>query len=255
MKICSRCNKNKNIDKFATYLYKYKNIKERRYYSYCYECYSKENKEYDKKRPERKHYLVENIKRWNKNNPNYNKNYNRKNNEKRTWHNMIARCYNLMFGSYTFYGGSGITVCDRWRFGENGKSGFECFYEDMGRKPSIEHSIDRYPNNNGNYEKDNCRWATQLEQAYNKTSTVWIEYEGEKLPAMEWSKKLNIPFTTIIYRNKNNIPLDSEVKIIKIKFGEKMYNYNELSEKFKMSINAIRYRLKNNIPLDKEKSK
>ena len=73
------------------------------------------------------------------------------------------------------YGGRGITVCIRWLIGENGKSGFECFLEDMGRKPSPQHSLDRWPNPNGNYEPGNCRWATPQEQADNRRKAVALE--------------------------------------------------------------------------------
>ena len=73
---------------------------------------------------------------------------------------MIKRCYSKNHNSYDYYGGRGITVCDRWL------ESFENFYEDMGEKPSKKHSLDRI-NNDGNYEPDNCRWATQSTQVIN----------------------------------------------------------------------------------------
>ena len=59
-----------------------------------------------------------------------------------------------------------ITVCDRWRYGEDGKSGFECFLADMGSRP-LGHSIDRIEVND-NYDPGNCRWATKSEQQRNQ---------------------------------------------------------------------------------------
>jgi len=72
---------------------------------------------------------------------------------------MIARCLNRTHPSYKNYGGRGIKVCERWM-------NFDNFYFDMGIKPDGL-SIDRI-NNNGNYEKSNCRWADRKTQNSNK---------------------------------------------------------------------------------------
>lgn len=76
-------------------------------------------------------------------------------------HSMILRCYNPRSESYRYYGGRGITVCERWR------TSYVLFLQDMGRKPTPQHSLDRI-NFNGNYEPGNCRWATVDEQNKNK---------------------------------------------------------------------------------------
>lgn len=77
----------------------------------------------------------------------------------RIWANMVSRCTNPKFDSFPWYGGRGISVCQEWRT-------FSTFLNDMGIAPEGL-TIDRI-NVNGNYCKQNCRWATWLEQASNK---------------------------------------------------------------------------------------
>lgn len=77
-----------------------------------------------------------------------------------SWVAMRKRCLNKKASNYYLYGGRGISVCERWI------ESFENFLEDMGERP-ISTTLDR-KNVNGNYQKDNCRWATAKEQANNR---------------------------------------------------------------------------------------
>lgn len=77
------------------------------------------------------------------------------------WKAMRERCRRKGHVQYEDYGGRGIKVCARW-------NSFENFLTDMGKRPSDKHSLDRYPNNDGDYEPTNCRWATAKQQANNR---------------------------------------------------------------------------------------
>lgn len=78
------------------------------------------------------------------------------------WQAMRQRCADIENGNY---GGRGISICRRW-------DDFNNFYADMGSRPSKRHSLDRYPNRNGNYEPGNVRWATSKQQNRNKDNNL-----------------------------------------------------------------------------------
>jgi len=79
-----------------------------------------------------------------------------------SWDHMKGRCLNPNHHAYADYGGRGITVHGPWI------KSFESFYEYMGPMPRPGYSIDRWPDNDGNYEPGNVRWATPLEQVRNR---------------------------------------------------------------------------------------
>lgn len=93
--------------------------------------------------------------------------YGREAPEYTSWRCMMDRCGRETNKSFKHYGGRGIIVCERWRTGDGRITGFECFVADMGKRPHGT-SIDRFPDNDGNYEPGNCRWATVSEQNQNR---------------------------------------------------------------------------------------
>lgn len=100
--------------------------------------------------------------------------------EYNTWSSMKSRCNNVNSPDYVDYGGRGIKICDRWLHS------FENFLEDMGKKPSKTHSLDRI-DNNGNYEPFNCKWSTKYEQGRNQRTNKWIEFNGIKMITADWA--------------------------------------------------------------------
>ena len=108
------------------------------------------------------------------------------------WQQMKERCLNSNSKSYKYYGGRGITVCKEW------KDSFENFYKDMGDRP-IKMTIDRI-DNDGNYCKENCRWATINQQNNNRSTNNPITFRGKTLNITAWSRHVGKPLSTIINR-------------------------------------------------------
>ena len=114
------------------------------------------------------------------------------------WLNMKNRCLNKKDYRYNTWGGRGIAVCDKWL-------DFQGFYDDMYQsyqqhiKENDYTSIDRI-DNDGNYCKENCRWATLKEQNNNKRTNKLITYNNKTMSVKEWSNKLNINYATLYQR-------------------------------------------------------
>jgi hypothetical protein len=112
--------------------------------------------------------------------------------ENSIWRSMKDRCCNSNNKTFSYYGGRGIYVCERWR------NSFENFFEDMGYCPEGL-TLDRI-DNDGPYSPDNCRWATLQEQGRNRRDNHWIEYNGESHTLVRWSEILNLSYSLLISR-------------------------------------------------------
>lgn len=109
--------------------------------------------------------------------------------EYRVWNNLKNRCSNPNIPGYKNYGGRGITVCNEWlEFSE--------FIKDMGKRPTVNHSLER-TDNNGNYCKENCRWATKNEQVRNRRSNIILEYKEEKIILKDLAKRVGLNYQLI----------------------------------------------------------
>jgi hypothetical protein len=113
--------------------------------------------------------------------------------EYRVWGQMKDRCSNRKNKYYNDYGGRGIYVCAEWR------DDFTSFLRDMGRRPSPRHRLER-KDNDGPYRKDNCVWATEVEQGRNKRNNVLLTFRGETLCLSAWAEKLGLRYNTLLMR-------------------------------------------------------
>jgi hypothetical protein len=111
------------------------------------------------------------------------------------WAKVRARCYNPNAHEYPNYGGRGIKMCDEWQDAENFvKWCYENGYDSSAPKGVC--TLERI-DVNGNYEPSNCCFKTNLEQQNNRRNNVFAEYKGKRQTIAQWSRELNIPYTTL----------------------------------------------------------
>lgn len=116
------------------------------------------------------------------------------------WYNMKARCTNNSHPFYSNYGGRGIEVCERWET-------FPAFLEDMGSRPASHMTLDRKDSNLG-YCKENCQWATRVEQSNNTRRNVLITHEGVTQSISRWAAAKGMQVATLAYRLKTGVPVE-----------------------------------------------
>lgn len=106
------------------------------------------------------------------------------------WQQINSRCNNLTDKAYHRYGGRGIKV--EWQ-------DFDQFYLDMVETHQFHLTLDRV-DNDGNYSRENCKWATRMEQANNRSTNTVLELDGVKHTIQEWSRKLGMKKSVISMR-------------------------------------------------------
>jgi hypothetical protein len=120
--------------------------------------------------------------------------------EYQAWRNMLDRCSKPSRKEWKNYGGRGIEVFPAWR------SDFSEFLSYVGRRPSPSHSLDRYPNNDGNYEPGNVRWAERKQQNRNMRTCTWINYHGERRLLRELCEEHGLKSRTVFTRLQVGVP-------------------------------------------------
>ena len=156
-----------------------------------------------------------------------------------TWFQMISRCENPNQNHYDRYGGRGIKVCEEWHDFWN----FVKWSDSVGGRPKG-YTLDRI-NNDGNYEPSNCRWADWKTQTTNKSSNVFVEYNGVRKTMIEWCEELNIHPHTLHNRIKRGWSVEraffdkatsnshysrNKILVQYDKSGNVVKRYNSLSE-------------------------
>lgn len=139
----------------------------------------------------------------------------RKDTEYRCWISMISRCHNPNHDAFHNYGGRGIIVCDRWR------NSYKAFLEDMGRRPSPSHTLDRHPDTNGNYEPGNVRWATHKEQSRNKRDNLIVTINGVSRCLIEWAEVSGIGENTLRRRVQRGWPPERLLEPVQVIYSHR----------------------------------
>ena len=110
------------------------------------------------------------------------------------WRKMIARCHNPDSDAFGYYGARGIKVCERWL------KSFNNFVADVGARPSLKHTLDRYPNNDGYYKPSNVRWATHDQQMANTRRNRIVVVHSERMHVAEAARRFGIKAYVISFR-------------------------------------------------------
>lgn len=168
-----------------------------------------------------------------------------------TWAGMIDRCTNPKNSHWKYYGGKGIFVCARWR-------NFKNFLADMGDKP-MGFTLERIKTNRG-YNPSNCCWATNKEQANNKTTNRFITFNGKSQTIAQWAEEIGITHTTLAERLMK-WPIDKALMSpkkeqrdyghrIKHTLNGETLTLLEWARKLDIKPTTVYYRYHNNLPIN-----
>lgn len=184
-------------------------------------------------------------------------------NEYWIWIGMNSRCQNASSENYSKYGAAGVTVCEAWRRipGRTSKkenaAKYEQFRKDIGPRPSTAHTLDRYPDRNGNYEPGNVRWALPDEQANNRRNNVSfrnsisndspIHYGGRVMTLSEFSDLTGLHIAAV--RHRYAIRHDADWILThpditkKAEYHGHLYKFTEIAEILNIPYHSVSYHI------------
>lgn len=117
--------------------------------------------------------------------------------EFRIWAGMLDRCYRTANKAYPHYGGRGVKVCKEWQ------TDFAAFLRHVGPRPSAYHSIDRFPDNDGDYRPGNVRWATKKQQNRNQRRNLRVRIGGVTMTLIEAAEAAGLSYDRVRRRLKD----------------------------------------------------
>lgn len=147
------------------------------------------------------------------------------------WRGMRNRCESPKHPNYDRYGQRGIKVCERWQ-------DFRAFQSDMGERPTIQHTIERL-NNDGDYEPDNCVWADRLVQARNQERTVFVEFDGERMPMAQAAEIMGVSYYRLHSQLRRHGKFDRVPRHTKIVTDQEIKEMKWLVDEGERSLFAI----------------
>lgn len=121
------------------------------------------------------------------------------------WSRMIRRCHDEKCSDYQYYGGRGISVCERWR------GSFLAFMTDMGPRP-IGKTLERI-DNDGPYSPENCRWASMAEQGLNTRRNRVVSAFGRTMTLKETAEAYQIDYMVLFCRIRRGWPVEMAITL------------------------------------------
>lgn len=179
--------------------------------------------------------------------------------EYKAWHAMKQRCYNPNNLGFNDYGGRGVRVCERWL------NDPVAFIQDMGPKPSPEHSLDKDVKGGVGcllYSPETCSWQTKEQQTRHKRDTIFTQELADEVRrryndgatntelaeeyGCQWGTIQNI-LTNLNWKSdikvvlrRKNIPVDAEEVSLWMTDRENGMTMDDLSKKYGRSTHTLR---------------